>query len=77
MPKGIVVIDANRCKSCGLCIEACPKNVLAFSGQLNKSGYDAVWAEKPDDCTGCAICALTCPDVVIEVYREKVLVKEG
>ncbi|MDY6912384.1 MAG: 4Fe-4S binding protein [Chloroflexota bacterium] len=22
------------------------------------------------ECTGCAICALVCPDVAIEVYRE-------
>ncbi|MCK5060691.1 4Fe-4S binding protein, partial [Candidatus Bipolaricaulota bacterium] len=26
----------------------------------------------PEDCTGCGFCALTCPDVAIEVYREKI-----
>jgi NAD-dependent dihydropyrimidine dehydrogenase PreA subunit len=24
---------------------------------------------RPDDCTGCAICAETCPDVCIRVWR--------
>ena len=70
MPKGTVVFDVERCKGCGLCIAACPKKVLAFSGKLNKSGYDVVHMAHPEDCIGCAFCAMTCPDIVIEVYRE-------
>jgi len=72
MPKGTVVIDADRCKGCGLCIAACPQNVLAFSGKLNRSGYDVAHMENPDACIGCAFCAMTCPDIAIEVFREKV-----
>lgn len=71
MPRGTVIFDADRCKGCGLCILACPKAVLAFSGKLNKSGYDVVHMKSPEDCIGCAFCAMTCPDIVIEVYREK------
>lgn len=72
MPKGTVVIDADRCKGCGLCIAACPQDVLAFSGELNRSGYDVAHTEKPEACTGCAFCAMTCPDIAIEVFREQV-----
>ncbi len=72
MPSGTVVFDTDRCKGCGLCIPACPKGVLAFSGKLNQSGYDVVHMAHPDACIGCAFCALTCPDIVIEVYREEV-----
>ena len=72
MPRGTVVIDKDRCKGCGLCIAACPNQVLAFSGELNKSGYNVVHMEYPEACVGCAFCAQTCPDIAIEVYREKV-----
>jgi 2-oxoglutarate ferredoxin oxidoreductase subunit delta len=46
--------------------------VLAFSGNLNKSGYDVAHMENPEACIGCAFCAMACPDIAIEVYREKV-----
>jgi 2-oxoglutarate ferredoxin oxidoreductase subunit delta len=73
MPRGVVIIDKDRCKGCGLCISACPHQVLAFSGELNRSGYTVVHMEQEEDCVGCAFCAQNCPDVAIEVYREKVL----
>ena len=72
MPRGTVVIDKNRCKGCGLCIAACPNQVLAFSGKLNNSGYNVVHMKNPEACVGCSFCAQTCPDIAIEVYREKV-----
>jgi 2-oxoglutarate ferredoxin oxidoreductase subunit delta len=71
MPRGVVVVDGERCKGCGLCIAACPQKVLALSGTLNKSGYDIVHMKNPDACVGCAFCALTCPDIALSVYREK------
>lgn len=72
MPRGVVIIDRERCKGCGLCISACPHQVLAFSGELNRSGYTVVRMEQEQDCVGCAFCGQNCPDVAIEVYREKV-----
>lgn len=71
MPRGVVVVDVERCKGCGLCVAACPQKVLAQSGKLNRSGYDVVHAQNPDACVGCAFCALTCPDTALSVYREK------
>lgn len=61
------VIDARRCKSCGLCVDACPKKVLAIGEKINGQGYNYVEMIKPDDCILCNICGLVCPDVAIGV----------
>ena len=37
--KGTVVVDAERCKGCELCVVACPMKVLALSGEVNGKGY--------------------------------------
>lgn len=69
MPQGVVVIDAERCKGCGLCIAVCPQQVLALSGTRNQSGYDVAHMARPEACVGCAFCAMTCPEVAMDVYR--------
>jgi 2-oxoglutarate ferredoxin oxidoreductase subunit delta len=74
MLKGMVVVDEERCKGCGLCITVCPKDVLSYSNELNTSGYNFVYVKRPEDCIGCGFCALTCPDVALEVYRERAAV---
>ena len=38
--KGVLVIDKNRCKGCGLCVVACPTKTLALSTkEVNHKGY--------------------------------------
>jgi len=54
------VIREAWCKGCSICIELCPKKVLAL-----QNGKVAV--VKPDDCIGCRLCELRCPDFVIDV----------
>jgi 2-oxoglutarate ferredoxin oxidoreductase subunit delta len=70
--KGHIVIDKELCKECHLCIQACPKGLIAPSEEYNSKGYRPVCVrvEKKGECTGCALCATTCPDIAIEVYRE-------
>jgi 2-oxoglutarate ferredoxin oxidoreductase subunit delta len=68
MPK--VTIASERCKGCSLCVEACPKNVLALSsGVLNQKGFHPAEAARPEACIGCAFCGIMCPDVCITVER--------
>jgi 2-oxoglutarate ferredoxin oxidoreductase subunit delta len=64
-----IKIKSEKCKECGLCINACPKQCIAFSKQFNKVGYHWAVLEKEDACIGCGFCYMTCPDVCIEVYR--------
>ena len=70
--KGRIKIDKDLCKECHLCICACPKGLIAPSEEYNPKGYRPVTVrqEKEGECTGCTLCATTCPDIAIEVYRE-------
>jgi 2-oxoglutarate ferredoxin oxidoreductase subunit delta len=52
-----------------LCIAACPKGSIKFSGALNKTGYNAVTTVHEDLCTGCGMCFMMCPDNCIIVYK--------
>ena len=60
-----VVIDKERCKGCELCIEPCPKDVLAMSTKINSKGYFYAEAFRPENCIGCALCAMSCPPMLV------------
>ncbi|MGD9994393.1 MAG: ferredoxin family protein [Salinivirgaceae bacterium] len=70
--RGAIVVDIEKCKGCGVCVTACPTDVIQLAKQVNGKGYNYAYMENPEACTGCANCALVCPDTVIEVYRVKV-----
>jgi 2-oxoglutarate ferredoxin oxidoreductase subunit delta len=64
-----LAIAADRCKGCGLCVDICPKHVLAMDEQVvNPLGYHPVRLTDADACTSCALCARICPDVIFTVY---------
>jgi len=63
---GKIIINTERCKGCGLCVEVCPKNSIVISKKSNRNGYFPAQANNAD-CTGCAACAIICPEVIIEV----------
>jgi len=67
---GKIIIDAERCKGCTLCITVCPNNVITLSEKSNSKGYFPAQATNPG-CTGCTNCAVVCPDCAIEVYRDE------
>jgi 2-oxoglutarate ferredoxin oxidoreductase subunit delta len=54
-------IIETRCKGCGICVEFCPKKVLALS-EIEK-------VEKRNEaaCIACRQCEMRCPDFAIFV----------
>jgi NAD-dependent dihydropyrimidine dehydrogenase PreA subunit len=67
--RGRVEIEADLCKGCLLCIEACPPEVLRESDSLNKMGYHPAYY-LGSGCTGCGICFYVCPEPgTIRVYK--------
>ena len=56
-------IISERCKGCGICVEFCPKRVLALD-ELEK-----VYVAKPCCCIKCTQCEMRCPDYAIFVER--------
>lgn len=68
--KGYIEIDQELCKGCQICMAFCPKGEISPDDKLNAAGYQPARYDNNGECTGCAICALVCADVAIEVYRE-------
>ena len=65
-----ITIKKNLCKGCELCATACNKKLLALSKDgINEKGYHPIEIERPEDCISCAMCAMMCPDLCIEVEK--------
>jgi len=64
-----ITIDERHCKGCGLCVEFCPRGVLAISTRLSASGVNPATIVNEEECTGCANCVAMCPDAAIELAR--------
>lgn len=60
-------IEFDRCKGCGLCIDVCPKKVLAISPEVNTKGYFPAYQARPEDCVYCSTCCIMCPDAAISI----------
>jgi 2-oxoglutarate ferredoxin oxidoreductase subunit delta len=56
-------IRADWCKGCNLCVNACPKEILALDE------LDRVYVTDIEKCIFCSICAERCPDFCITLDR--------
>ena len=67
--RGMVELNSEECKGCGLCVEACPPDVLRLADHMNHYGYHpAEYAGH--GCNGCGLCFYACPEPgAITVYR--------
>ena len=65
VPRGTVHIHKERCKGCGLCIEFCPRTVLAEAEEYNAKGYHPPYVIQEGQCVNCQVCILICPEFSI------------
>lgn len=73
--RGLIRIDENECKGCGLCVEACPTDRIVLGERINHYGYRTAQFVG-EGCTGCGLCYATCPEPgAMTVYRR--MVAEG
>ena len=64
-----ITILENYCKSCRLCISACPQGVIQIGSKINDKGYEVAEMKENAECIGCKMCAVMCPEAALEVYK--------
>ena len=65
-----VTFNEDICKGCGLCVDACPKHILALDrNKINQKGHNPAVMTDQSKCIACAFCATMCPDCVITVEK--------
>lgn len=61
-----VYINPARCKGCGYCINACPKDAITKSAHVNAKGNNTIEIDE-EKCIACGMCYRVCPDYVFEL----------
>ena len=69
-------VRVDLCKSCGLCVKGCPKEIMILSEDLSPRGVHPAQCKSENLCIGCCNCAIMCPEGAIEVL-EVTETKEG
>lgn len=80
----IPLVDFNACEAKGPCIDVCPYDVfemkvitpqdfgqLSFMGKIKTRvhGSKKAYAVKLDQCHGCGLCVVACPEKAIKLKR--------
>lgn len=72
---GIAVVDKEKCKACGKCIDVCPKHLISLIPYTAKEVVACSSADKGPvtmkacqvGCIGCGICEKNCPQGAVKV----------
>ncbi|MEO0102851.1 MAG: 4Fe-4S binding protein [candidate division WOR-3 bacterium] len=60
-----IFIVKDFCKSCRICVRFCPTQTLGLGEDLK------VEVINPNNCIGCLLCEILCPDFAIAVEKKK------
>jgi 2-oxoglutarate ferredoxin oxidoreductase subunit delta len=63
-PNKKLAVTISWCKSCGICMELCPREVLGAEEVTKK-----VILIAREKCNGCGLCELSCPDYVFTIQE--------
>jgi nitroreductase/NAD-dependent dihydropyrimidine dehydrogenase PreA subunit len=55
---GVLIIDENRCKKDGFCVNECPSHIIQLE---DGNGYPQMVSWGESACTGCGHCVAVCP----------------
>lgn len=59
-----VIIDRDRCVTCGICVEHCPEDILVMK-------TDGPYVQYPMECCWCDACEMDCAANAIKVRYTK------
>ena len=65
----IVEFNEKRCKTCGLCADACPLGIIYVNTDRVMVNGRGCAELKENKCIGCKSCVTVCPDAAISLRR--------
>ena len=65
-----ILIDAEQCDGCELCLAFCPKDIIEISeDKYNSRMLHYAIVVKPEECGGCRQCERLCPTVSLYIME--------